>query len=61
VGSGKLKEAGLVEGFIITDVNKKPVFDVDGLKKIVANASGGILVEGLLPDGSPAYFVFRNK
>jgi serine protease Do len=61
VGSGKLKDAGLVQGFIITDVNKKPVYDVDGLKRIVANASGGILVEGLLPDGSPAYFVFGNK
>ena len=61
VGTGKLKDAGLVEGFIITDVNKKPVYDVDGLRRIVANARGGILVEGLLPDGSPAYFVFGNK
>ena len=61
VGSGKLKDAGLVPGFIITDVNKKPVFDVDDFKRIAANASGGILVEGLLPDGSPAYFVFGNK
>jgi serine protease Do len=61
VGSGKLKEAGLVQGFIITDVNKKPVYDVDGFKRLVSNASGGILVEGLLPDGSPAYFVFGNK
>jgi serine protease Do len=61
VGSGKLKDAGLVQGFIITDVNKKPVYDVDDLKRIVTNAKGGILVEGLLPDGSPAYFVFGNK
>jgi serine protease Do len=61
VGSGKLKDAGLVQGFIITDVNKKPVYDVDDLKRIITNAKGGILVEGLLPDGSPAYFVFGNK
>jgi serine protease Do len=61
VGSGKLKEAGLVQGFIITDVNKKPVYELDDFKRIVTNASGGILVEGLLPDGSPAYFVFGNK
>jgi S1-C subfamily serine protease len=61
VGSGKLKDAGLMEGFIITDVNKKPVYDVDDFKRIVGAARGGILVEGLLPDGSPAYFVFGNK
>jgi Do/DeqQ family serine protease len=60
-GSGKLKDAGLVQGFIITDVNKKPVYDLDDFKRIVSNANGGILVEGLLPDGSPAYFVFGNK
>jgi len=61
VGNGKLKEAGLMEGFIITDVNKKPVYDVDDFKRIAGSARGGILVEGLLPDGSPAYFVFGNK
>jgi serine protease Do len=61
VGSGKLKDAGLVQGFIITDVNKKPVYDLDDFKRIVTNARGGILVEGLLPDGSAAYFVFGNK
>jgi len=61
LGNGKLKDAGLVQGFIITDVNKKPVYDVDDFRRVVSNATGGILVEGVLPDGEPAYFVFGIK
>jgi S1-C subfamily serine protease len=58
LGNGKLKQAGLVEGFIITDINKKPVYEVNDLKKVIASAKGGILVEGIYPNGEIAYFVF---
>ena len=58
LGNGKLKSAGLVEGFIITDVNKKPVYEVNEFKRVLANARGGILVEGVYPNGELAYFVF---
>ncbi|MCL1822502.1 MAG: trypsin-like peptidase domain-containing protein [Prolixibacteraceae bacterium] len=60
IGRGKLYDAGLSEGFIITNVNKHPVTSIDDLKKIINNSRGGILVEGLYPNGEPAYFVFRN-
>lgn len=60
IGKGKLYDAGLSEGFIITDINKQPVASVDDLKKVINNSRGGILVEGLYPNGEPAYFVFRN-
>ncbi len=58
VGKGKLKTAGLKEGFIITSVNKKPIFEVRDFKREIGNARGGILVEGLYENGEPAYFVF---
>ena len=58
VGKGKLKTAGLKEGFIITSVNKKPIYEVRDLKREIGNARGGILVEGLYESGEPAYFVF---
>ncbi len=58
LGAGKLKSAGLVEGFIITDVNKKPVNEISDFKRVIANARGGILVEGVYPNGELAYFVF---
>jgi serine protease Do len=59
--SGKLKSAGIPEGFVITDVNKKPVYDVDDFKRVIANARGGILVEGVYPNGELAYFVFGDN
>jgi serine protease Do len=55
---GKLKDAGLKEGFIITDVNKEQVSAVNDLKRIINQAKGGVLIEGLYPSGEPAYFVF---
>lgn len=58
IGNGKLREAGITEGFIITDVNKRPVYEVNELKRIISSSRGGILIEGLNPNGEPAYFVF---
>ncbi len=58
IGNGKLREAGVTEGFIITDVNKRPVFEVNEFRRIISSARGGILIEGLYPNGETAYFVF---
>ena len=58
LNSGKLRDAGLEEGFIITHVNKKPIFEVNDFKREIGNARGGILVEGIYPNGELAYFVF---
>jgi Do/DeqQ family serine protease len=55
---GKLKDAGLQENFIITHVNKKPIFEVNDFKREIGNAKGGILVEGIYPNGELAYYVF---
>jgi serine protease Do len=55
---GKLKEAGLSEGFIVTHVNKVPMYEVNDFNRELGNARGGILVEGVYPDGELAYFVF---
>ena len=56
--NGKLKDAGLETGFIITNVNKKPIYEVNDFKREIGNARGGILVEGIYPNGELAYFVF---
>jgi Do/DeqQ family serine protease len=58
LGNGKFKQAGLSEGFVITDINKKPLYEVNELKKVVSSARGGVLVEGVFPNGERAYFVF---
>mgnify|MGYP000737151251 CR=1 FL=1 len=58
LNKGKLRDAGLEEGFIITNVNKKPIYDVNDFKREIGNARGGILVEGVYPNGESAYYVF---
>ena len=55
---GKLKEAGLKKDYIVTNVNKRPIYDVADFKREIENATGGILVEGVYPNGELAYYVF---
>jgi serine protease Do len=58
LANGKFKDAGIKKGFIITQVNKNSVSEVDELKRIIKNSRGGILVEGIYPNGEVAYYVF---
>ncbi len=58
IKQGKLKDAGLTKGFIITHVNKKPIYEINDFKREIGNARGGVLVEGIYPNGELAYFVF---
>jgi serine protease Do len=55
---GKLKDAGLKTGFIVTHVNKQRVNGVNDFVGIIKRADGGILIEGVYPNGERAYFVF---
>jgi len=56
--NGKFKDAGIRKGFVITQVNKNAVSEVEELKRIIKNSRGGILVEGIYPNGEVAYYVF---
>jgi Do/DeqQ family serine protease len=58
LGNGKFKDAGIKKGFIITQVNKNAVSEVNDLKRIIKNSRGGMLVEGIYPNGEVAYYVF---
>jgi len=55
---GILRDEGVKEGFIITGVNKQPVNSVEELNKILRNLKGGVLIEGVYPDGTAAYYAF---
>jgi len=56
VKTGKLKSAGIGEGFIITHLNKKPVTSVDDVMAELKAAEGGILVEGVYPSGKKGFY-----
>lgn len=58
VGSGKLKDAGAVDGFIIMYVNNHPVGTPQDIIDIVKKSERAVFVEGLTPDGRSAFFGF---
>ncbi len=53
---GKMKDAGIKEGFIITYVNNNPVFTPSDIAAAVKKARRSIMLEGLYPDGSLYYY-----
>ncbi len=61
ITSGKLKNAGVRPGFIITDVNKISVGSVEDIKRIISqtNDKKPVLIEGIYPDGKWTYYVFN--
>lgn len=56
--NGKLKNAGIKEGFIITHVDNDTVSNVEDFNEIIENKSGGVLIEGVYPGGVRAYYGF---
>jgi S1-C subfamily serine protease len=55
---GKLLSAGIREGFIITSVDKKKISSVEDIKTALDNKKGGVLIEGIYPNGMRAYYGF---
>jgi Do/DeqQ family serine protease len=53
---GKLKNMGVKEGFIITKVDNTPIQNIEQFSKIIQNKKGGILLEGIYPNGAKAYY-----
>ena len=56
ISTGKFRLEGVKEGFIILTVNKTPVSSTDDIKKELDKADGGILIEGIYPNGKKAYY-----
>jgi serine protease Do len=54
--AGVLREAGVVDDFVITHVDKKPVTNPEEVQKLLKNISGAALIEGMYPNGRKAYF-----
>lgn len=56
--AGKLRSAGIKEGFIITSIDKKPITNRDELENALKAKQGGVLIEGIYPNGIKAYYGF---
>lgn len=55
---GKLRSAGIKEGFIITKIDGIEITSTDEMNQILQNKRGGILVEGIYQNGIRAYYAF---
>jgi S1-C subfamily serine protease len=56
VQKGKWQEIGLKEGFIITAIDKVNIANAAELIRVLQTKRGGVLIEGVYPDGTKAYF-----
>ncbi len=56
--AGKLRSSGIREGFIITSVDKKPIRTTADLEDALKTKQGGVLIEGVYPNGMKAYYGF---
>lgn len=56
--AGKLLNAGIREGFIVTNIDKKKISTTDDIQAALENKTGGVLIEGIYPNGMRAYYGF---
>jgi len=53
---GKFSDAGIKTGFILVNVDRHPVSSVQELKDALTGKEGGVLVDGLYPNGMRAFY-----
>jgi hypothetical protein len=53
-----MKKAGVPDGFVVTQIDKKPVSTINDVKSSLENKKGGVLLEGINPDGSKGFYGF---
>ena len=58
LSAGKLLSAGLKTGFIITSIDRKKISTIEDIKASLENKKGGVLIEGVYPNGMRAYYGF---
>jgi len=60
IHDGKFKDAGIPEGFIITNINRAEVQSVQDVRSYIDKIRGGVFIEGVNPDGERNDFYFRK-
>lgn len=58
IKTGKLKNSGIKEGFIITKIDSKDVNSPEEAMTLLESKKGGVLIEGIYPNGMRAYYGF---
>jgi serine protease Do len=58
LSDGILRDAGIREGYVITEIDKKPVRTVADIENALSHKKGGVLIEGVYPNRTRAYYGF---
>ncbi len=53
---GKLRSAGISAGFIVLTIDRKPIRNSSDLRDALSGGQGGVLLEGVYPNGLRAYY-----
>lgn len=56
LSGGKLRSIGIREGFIITKIDQQEMKNAKDIEKALNNKRGGVLIEGVYPNGKRAYY-----
>ena len=55
---GRFRRAGIRDGFIITKIDKQNVEKPKDVDQLLSAKEGGVLIEGIYPNGTKAYYGF---
>lgn len=56
INGGRFRSSGIKEGFIITSIDQQPVTKPEDIARVLDNKRGGVLIEGVYPNGVKAYY-----
>lgn len=56
LSEGKFNDAGISKNFIITSIDGVKIYDKKDFERVIKTASGGILIEGIYPNGTTAFY-----
>lgn len=56
VKDGKLKDAGIRQGYVVTKANRVPITSMQDFQRVVASTSDGLFLAGVYPDGRVRYY-----
>jgi serine protease Do len=59
LGSGAMKKKGIPEGFVITQIDKTPVYTTKDVENALKNKSGAVLIEGVTKGGDKEAYAIR--
>ncbi|MEO8067553.1 MAG: Do family serine endopeptidase [Flavobacteriales bacterium] len=56
INGGRFRSSGIKEGFIITSIDQQTVTRPEDIARVLDNKRGGVLIEGVYPNGVKAYY-----